>query len=534
MKKKFVAFALGLMLEVLAFIMIIPAIMTFLDLSDKSFPACLLAPELIGFVVAIISSFIFGTILKALGNTDLPGAGIKEGFAIVTFGWIFSALFGSFPLYSYFIAQVADPTWGDAFLAFTNAYFEVMSGFTTTGSTILTNIEILPKGLLFWRSLTHWLGGMGIVTLVLAILPAFGVASYQMFRGEVPGPVADKLVPRLAQTAKVLWLVYAVLTFLETGLLMLGGMPLFDSLCHSFGTLATGGFSTKNASIAAYNSPYIQWVIIVFMFLAGMNFMIHYGIMSGLRFNLLKKNKEFHFYSIVIAIAIVISVLALSSRGLLDKKVIARTFRSTALTEEQIDNKLEQENKKIVSLEQKIRHSAFQVISITTTTGFATADFDIWPNIVRYVLVLLMFFGGCAGSTGGGIKMIRIMLVLKSAWREVKIIVQPRLISPVKLEGVTIPDKRVSNIFGFISLFVTCFLVFSAIMSLMVDDFSTAFTSVAATMCNIGPGLAGVGAVENYAWIAIPGKWVLSFCMLLGRLEIYTVIIALSPISWRK
>ena len=228
------------------------------------------------------------------GSKKLTGTGIREGFAIVTFGWLLATLFGSIPLLAYFLSKVAVITPATFFGAFTNAYFEIMSGFTTTGATILTNVEIVPKSLLFWRSLTHWLGGMGIITLVLAILPAFGIASYQMFRGEIPGPTAERLKPRLAQTAKILWGVYALLTLAETALLMFGNMSLFDALCHSFGTMATGGFSPRNASIAAYNSPYIEWVVIVFMFFAGMNFVIHYRILFARKFDLLKSNREFH------------------------------------------------------------------------------------------------------------------------------------------------------------------------------------------------------------------------------------------------
>ncbi|NQV31800.1 MAG: TrkH family potassium uptake protein, partial [Phycisphaeraceae bacterium] len=386
----------------------------------------------------------------------------------------------------------------------------------------------------FWRSLTHWLGGMGIVTLALAILPAFGVASYQMFRGEVPGPTSERLQPRLAQTAKILWGVYAVLTLAEVILLKFGGMSMFDAWCHAFGTLATGGFSTKNASIAAYNSAYIDWVIIIFMFFAGMNFIIHYQVLFTRKWTLVRHNKEFHFYAAVLVIAILVCTVVLQISGIAPETQITQSFRSQPFSQDVLAEKLATEGEKVRTPLSTLRHTAFQVVSITTTTGYATADFDMWPNFIRFILVTLMFFGGCAGSTGGGIKMIRIMVGIKTAWREVKTLMQPRIILPIKIEGKELKEKQVANIIGFMSLFLGCFVVLCGIMSFLIDDFATAITSVIATMCNIGPGLSGVGATENYAWIPTSGKWVLCFCMLLGRLEIYTVIIALSPITWKK
>ena len=443
-------------------------------------------------------------------------------------------LFGAIPLTIYFLSRSDIVTVSAVTRAFTDAYFEIMSGFTTTGATIMTDIEGLPQGILFWRSLTHWLGGMGIITLALAILPAFGIAGYQMFRGEVPGPTAERLKPRLAQTAKILWGTYVVLTLAETALLKIGGMTLFDALCHSFGTMATGGFSTKAASIGAYNSAYIEWVIIIFMFFAGMNFIIHYRILFSRKFDLLKNNKEFHFYATVILIAVLLATVMLWTGGIAPKEEISRSYRSQPLSGKAITEKIAEEKAKIDSFGDTLRHSAFQVVSITTTTGYCTADFDVWPNFIRYMLVILMFFGGCAGSTGGGIKMIRIMVTFKSALREVRTIIKPRIIAPVKIAGGAIEESQVSNILGFVALFAAIFIVFSLAMSFFINDFTTSFTAVAATMCNIGPGLSGIGAAENYAWIPIPGKWILVFCMLLGRLEIYTVLIALSPVSWKK
>jgi trk system potassium uptake protein TrkH len=532
--KKFIIFSIGTLLEVLAIILLVPAGIAFFEIPSKVFPGILSDPSLLGFIIAIAASFICGRALKIIGSNELTGTGIREGFAIVAFGWFLLTFFGAIPLWVYFLSQAGTVTAGLVAHTFTDAYFEIMSGFTTTGATILTDIEILPRGILFWRSLTHWLGGMGIITLALAILPAFGIASYQMFRGEIPGPTAERLKPRLAQTAKILWGAYAVLTLTETILLQLGGMPLFDALCHSFGTMATGGFSTKNASIGAYNSAYIHWVITIFMFFAGMNFIIHYRILFTRKFDLVKNNREFHFYAAVILIAVLIGTFTLQTRGIAPQDHVARSFRSQPLSEKVLTEKIALEQGKLRSPPSTLRHAAFQIISITTTTGYCVADFDMWPNFLRYMLVVLMFFGGCAGSTGGGMKMIRIMVIMKTSLREVKALIQPRLIAPIKIARRVIGEKQVANIVGFVALFVTCFVIFSVAMSFFIEDFTTAITTVAATMCNIGPGLSGIGATENYAWIPLPGKWILALCMLLGRLEIYTVFIALAPASWKK
>ena len=534
MNKYFIIFSVGKLLEILALILLIPAGIAFYEIPLKTFPSLLFDSRLLGFIIAIVSSFICGNLLKLIGSKELTGTGIREGFAIVTFGWIILTLFGAIPLFVYFISQAQTLTLSVGVHAFTDAFFEIMSGFSTTGATILTDVEILPRGILFWRSLTHWLGGMGIVTLALAILPAFGVASYQMFRGEVPGPTSERLKPRLAQTAKILWGVYALLTGAEALLLKFGGMSMFDAWCHAFGTMATGGFSTRNLSIAAYNSAYIDWVIIIFMFFAGMNFIIHYQVLFTGKWTLVRHNREFHFYAVALIIAILLCTVVLQINGIAPETQITQSFRSQPLSHDVLTERMATEEAKIRTPLSALRYAAFQVVSITTTTGYATADFDLWPNFIRFLLVILMFFGGCAGSTGGGIKMIRIMVGIKTAWREVKTLIQPRIILPIKIDGKELKEKQVANILGFISLFLGCFVILCAIMSFLIDDFTTAITSVVATMCNIGPGLSGIGATENYAWIPISGKWILSLCMLLGRLEIYTVLIALSPLTWKK
>lgn len=534
MNLRFVLYSLGKLLQIQALVLLVPSGISLWGLRPWSLPATLWNERILGFIIAVVASFLTGTLLTMLGSNDKEPGGVREGFAIVTFGWLLFTLYGSIPLFMHLLSHAPEAGFAAWFNAFTDACFEIMSGFTTTGATILTDVESLPRGILFWRSMTHWLGGMGIVTLAVVIFPAFGVAAYQMFRGEVPGPSTERLMPRVAQTATVLWAVYVLLSVAETLLLMVGGMSLFDALCHTFGTMATGGFSTRNASIAAYDSNFIDWVIVVFMFLAGTNFIIHYRILFAGDFGITKRNREFQFYLIAILVAVGATTLLLQTQGIADRDTIASRYRSTSLTEEELDLKHGEESQRVRTPYHTLRYAAFQVVSITTTTGYCTADFDVWPNFIRFMLVVLMFFGGCAGSTGGGMKMIRIMVVLKLAWREVRTMIQPRLIFPIKIGKSAVDEKQASNIVGFFVIFLLLFVLFTCIMSIMIPDFTTAVTTVVATMCNIGPGLAGIGATENYAWIPPAGKWVLVLCMLLGRLEIYTVIIAFAPISWKR
>jgi trk system potassium uptake protein TrkH len=414
----------------------------------------------------------------------------KEGFAIVTFGWVFFSAFGALP----FILSGAIPS-------FTDAFFETMSGFTTTGASILTDIEAVPHGILFWRSLTHWIGGMGIIVLSLAILPFLGVGGMQLFKAEVPGPVADRLTPRITETAKILWGVYVAFTLAEAALLMFGGMSLFEALCHSFGTLATGGYSTRNASIGAYASPFIDWVVIFFMILAGTNFSLHYRALRG-DWKVYFRNQEFMFFLSLILLAAIV--------------ILADTWVSTK------------------GAHKTTRDAMFQVTSILTTTGYSTADYEHWSFSSQFVLFLLMFFGGCAGSTGGGIKMVRVHLLVKFVFSEVTRLVHPRAVVPVRMGKAAVEREIVGNVLGFFVLYVLIFVLGVYIMSTLGLDMPTSFGSVAATLNNIGPGLGGVGPTDNYAHIPAAGKWLLSLLMLMGRLEVYTVIILLSPSYWKK
>ena len=415
----------------------------------------------------------------------------REGFAVVTFGWIFFSFFGALP----FLLSGAIPS-------LTDAFFETMSGFTTTGATILTDVEVLPRGLLFWRSMTHWIGGMGIIVLSLAILPFLGVGGMQLFRAEVPGPVADKLTPRVTETAKILWGVYVLISAAQVLLLLLGGMDLFDALCHTFGTMATGGYSTRNASVGGFGSAYIDYVIVIFMFLAGSNFALHYRFLRG-DFRAYVHNREFLFYASIFAGATLL--------------VGAATYAT-----------------RYDSLADTVRYALFQVVSIGTTTGFGTADYVQWPSSAQFILFVLMFIGGSAGSTAGGMKVMRIYLLLKFILVEVNRLIHPHAVLPVRIGRNTVPREVVTNVLGFFVLYMVLFVVGVLIMAGLGLDLLTSFGAIAATLGNIGPGLGDVGPTDNYAFIPAAGKWVLSAFMLLGRLEIFTVVILFSPSYWRK
>lgn len=421
---------------------------------------------------------------------DQNSIGKREGYIIVSMAWVIISLFGAIP---FLLSGVTDN--------YTDAFFETISGFTTTGSTIFTEIESIPKGILFWRSMTHWIGGMGIIVLSLAILPILGIGGMQLFVAEVPGVTPDKLHPRITQTAKQLWYIYVFLTLAQTILLALGGMNLFDSLCHAFGTMATGGFSTKNDSVAGF-SPYIQYVIILFMTLSGISFTLHFFALKG-QFKKVINNEELRLYLIII----LVSTLMIAG-GLI--------FINGLKTEK------------------AFRDSLFHVVSIITTTGFVTSNYLLWPYFTWFLLFLLMFTGGCAGSTGGGIKIVRILLLFKNSSMELKRIVHPQAILPVRLNGKAISQNIIFNVLAFFLIYIIIFVLGSLLMTMLGLEFESAVGAVAGTLGNIGPGLGIVGPVENYSAIPAVGKWALSFFMLLGRLELFTVLILFSASFWRK
>ncbi|MFA8433122.1 MAG: TrkH family potassium uptake protein [Marinifilaceae bacterium] len=416
--------------------------------------------------------------------------GKREGYVIVSLVWVVFSIFGCLPyLFSGAIPSVTD------------AFFETMSGFTTTGSSILNNIEELPHGILFWRSLTQWLGGMGIIVMFLAILPTLGIGGRELFAAEVPGPSPDKLTPRIKETARNLWGLYALFTVIETVLLMFGGMDLYDAINHSLTTMATGGYSTKQASVAFYTSPYIQYVIILFMFIAGTNFTLSYATITG-RFDKIRQDEEFRFYGWVVLI-----FTALITVGLV---------ASTNL-----------------GVEQAFRDALFQVISIITTTGFVTADYLQWTPFLGILIFVLMFFGGSAGSTGGGVKIVRILLLFKNSFYELKRLVHPNAVIPVRYNGKVVHHKTVTNILAFFVFYMLIFAFSVIIVSVWEPNMDSALSAVATTLGNIGPGFGSVGPMDNFAAQPIFAKWFLSFLMLLGRLELFTVLILFSPSFWK-
>ncbi len=442
---------------------------------------------------------------------EAPDLGIREGFAIVALSWFVLSLVGALPF-----------VFSGVLSSYTDAFFETMSGFTTTGATILggaetPGIEAIPHAFHFWRSLAHWMGGMGIIVLTLAILPILGVGGMQLFKAEVPGPSADKLTPRVRETAKRLWLIYVGFTALEA-LLLLPAMTPFDAVNHAFATMATGGFSTEGGSVGDYDSAYVDGVVTLFMFLAGTNFALHYRLLSGKRITIFK-DTELRVYAGIIATATLLIMLG--------------TWRPTMglmLRAENITGVFEG----YASIGEALRYAAFQAVSITTTTGFGTADYELWPPLALGVLFLLFFVGGMAGSTGGGPKVVRYVLLFKNSFKELKQLVHPRAVIHTRLGGAVVPQEVMRNVLSFIVIYFTLLGVGIAIMALLGLDLLSAFGATIACVGNIGPGFGTFGPTENYAHVPTLGKWILSFFMMVGRLEIFTVLILFVPAFWRR
>ena len=416
--------------------------------------------------------------------------GLKDGFGIVGFSWIAASLVGALP----FLVSGAIPD-------FAMAFFESASGLTTTGSTILENIEAVPKGLLFWRSFLHWLGGMGIIVLSVAILPYLGLGGMQLYKAESPGPTKDKLRPRIQQTAKLLWGVYLLVSLLCFLLLMFAGMDWYDAACHTFGTVATGGFSTYNTSVAHFYSPGIEYIITFFMFVCGISFSLHYRAISG-RFKGYFQTQEVRFY-----ITLVLAATFLIYLSRLDEQI---------------------------PFEENFRQSLFQVVSIITTTGFGTADFEQWKPVAQLTIVMLMVVGGCAGSTGGGLKVVRVLLIGKYLRNTLSQQLHPSGVFVVKLDGNRVKREVIQNILGLFMVFVFVIGLATFLLALYGVDLITGFTAALSCVSNIGPGLGEVGPAENFAGIPTPGLWVLSLCMIMGRLEIFSLLILFLPETWRR
>ena len=442
-----------------------------------------------GFALSAAISLLLGLILWLVtrGPVDLNR---RDGVGIVTFGWLLTVLLGALPFI--LCGTITDPI---------SALFESVSGFTTTGASVIADVESAPRGILLWRAVTHFLGGMGILVLCVAVIPFLGVGGMQIYRAEMAGPSKDRLTPRIASTAKLLWGVYLLLNIMLIGLLKVLGMDWFDAVCHGFATLATGGFSTRNISIAAFQSPAIETAIIVFMFLGGVNFALHLRALRG-QVTCYARNPEFRLYALIILCAI--GAIAL------DRWPGPGT------------------------LGENLHQTLFAVVSIITTTGFSTSDFDTWPALSKLVLLGLMVVGGCAGSTAGGLKNIRVLVLFRQMAREVRRFLQPQAVYHVKVGRQLVESEVVSTITAFFFIFTAVFVVASGVMAFITRDLAVAVSSVAASLGNVGPGFGSVGPLSNYAAIPGSGKLVLLICMLLGRLELYTLLVVLMPSFWRR
>jgi len=446
-------------------------------------------PDKWAFLTGIILVALLGSMLVRR-PVDTRDVGYKEGFAIATFSWLLLALFGAVPFY---LAGTVP--------SFVDAFFETMSGFTTTGASVIADVESLPHGILFWRNLTQWLGGMGIIVLTLALIPSLKIAGMKLFRAEVPGPTKDKVVPGVINTSRQLYKTYLIISIALLLCLKAAGLSWFDSFIHTFSTVSTGGFSNQNASIGSYGNALVEWIIIFFMFIAGINFALHFHILKR-NFRPLQQDRETRLYAAMALIAIVLVTLNL----------IFTMDYSTGTA---------------------WRQSAFQVVSIITSTGFATADFDQWPALSKAILVGLMFIGGCAGSTAGGMKQARLYILGKSVSRQIVKLIHPQAVVPVRMGNHVVSDAIVENVQTFFFIFLGIHIVTIILLTAMGLDLVSAFTASIATLANIGPGLGMVGPASTFAAVPAAGKLILSFCMLLGRLELYTVLVVFNVRFWR-
>lgn len=440
--------------------------------------------DLIAFTISIIINLSIGFFMFKIPviKSDIK---IKEAFGIVSIGWILISIFGAIP----FIISKSVPSFIDGF-------FEMVSGFTTTGSTTIGNLGSLPPGILFWRTFSHWIGGMGILVFTVAVLPALGVGSYYIYKAEIPGPVKDRIVPRIKDTAKILYLIYLGMTFIQIVLLKLGGMGLYDAIIHTFGTIGTGGLSTRSDGIASFNSNFITITITLFMILSAINFSIYHQLLKG-NWKKVIQNEELIFYFLVLVISAILITINLGGN-------ILSTFKN----------------------------ALFQTSSIMSTTGFTVPGYNKWPVFSKAILIMLMFMGGCAGSISGGIKNIRILVLLKLIKREVTKIFHPRAIIPIKINGRALSSDIITSIISFFVLYIIIISLGTILISLEGFDLVTSFTAIIASLGNIGPGYGFSGPLQTYGQFSNFGKVFLSFLMLVGRLEIFSVLVLFSPKFW--
>jgi len=449
-------------------------------------------PDKMGILISILIILIAGFIMSRISryrDEDIQG---KEGLAIVGFGWIIISVFGALP---YILT--------DTVPSFTNAFFETVSGFTTTGATIIDNIDSLPKGILFWRSFTNWIGGMGILVFTVAIFPMLGLGGFQIYKMESPGPMADRIVPRVRDTAKILYIIYSTFTIIQIILLMLGGMSFYDAAVHTFGTAGTGGFNIKANSIGFYNSSYIHLIVGVFMILCGINFSLHYSLIKG-KWKDALKNEELRLYLSIIGISIFLITFNIYNK---------MDYKSFGLA---------------------LKDSFFQVSSMITTTAYSTVDYNSWPTFSKLILFILMFLGGCAGSTAGGIKIVRILILVKTIKREFYKILHPRAVIPIKVNNKPIASDTVIGIGAFFMLYILLLTFAIIIISLEGLDFETTISTAVATLSNIGPGFGATGPVSTYSQFSSLTKLFMTGFMLLGRLELFPLIILLNPSIWKS
>jgi trk system potassium uptake protein TrkH len=446
--------------------------------------------DLPAFIISILILLTAGLALYSIKQTN-GNLHARDGFAIVALSWFSVSAMGALP----FIISGSIPSYIDAF-------FETVSGFTTTGASILRQVEALPKGLIFWRSFTHWMGGMGVLVLTLAVLPKTGATTFNILKAESPGPIKGKLVPKIGQTAKILYAIYIVFTVVQIVLLIIAGMPVYDSFIHTFGTAGTGGFSSKNLSIGAYNNVYVEIIITVFMLIFGINFSLYYQALKGNLRSFLR-DEEFRFY-------------------------LGTVLTATAIITINVSGSVYQ------TLGEGLRHASFQVGSIITTTGYSTADFNLWPSLSKFILVALMFIGASAGSTGGAIKCIRIVILFKVIKREIVKSIHPKSVHTVKIGGKVVEERTLSGVLAFFFTYMAIYIASVLIVSLDGMDMTSTATAVAATLGNIGPGLETVGPMGNFSDFSVLSKAVMSVDMLVGRLEILPMLLIFTPSFWKR